>query len=316
MEQPDPRLDAIIEVLLGYARQDFSRRAPVSDALDAVDAIATGLNMMAEELDGAVASRRELMTAYDALKDAQARLVHTGKLAAIGQLASGVVHEVNNPASWVALALGIAKKRVADVRRLALPAQESPAELAAACDELDDLLGRCTDGVTRILTVVEELRTFARSNTEGMELVLIDDVVKPACNLIEPSIRTQVRLVVCLGEVPPIRGNRGRLGQVVTNLVVNAAEAVMATGSTREVRVTTHTDRDWVLLSVEDAAFGVPEDLRHRIFDPFFTTNPLGTGLGLSLVSEIVTSHGGEVTVGDSELGGARFDVRLPVARG
>ena len=90
---------------MAYARQDFSPRIEVSDRRDLIDAIATGINLLAEELDGEVASRRELEAAYARLQAMQAQLVIAEKFAAVGQLASGVAHELNNPAAWVLLGL-------------------------------------------------------------------------------------------------------------------------------------------------------------------------------------------------------------------
>ena len=91
------RLEEILDTLLRFARRDFSARCEVSDAVDTIDAIATGFNMMAEELSGKITARSDLMAARDALRDAEARLLHTSRLAAIGQLASGVAHCFHPP---------------------------------------------------------------------------------------------------------------------------------------------------------------------------------------------------------------------------
>src|SRR6478672_3690733 len=114
MSSEQKRLDHIIEVLIALAQQDFTVRAKVSEQLDEVDAIAVGINILAEELGGAVASRRELEAAYAQLQETQAQLVNAEKFAAIGQLAAGVGHELNNPSSWILLGLHHAQRRIAE----------------------------------------------------------------------------------------------------------------------------------------------------------------------------------------------------------
>ena len=103
----DPRLDEVLEMLLALARLDFSRRINVGESGDTLDAIAVGINMLGEELEDTAASRRELEAAYRALQETQAQLIHAGKLAAVGQFAGGVVHEINNPASYVVMSYAV-----------------------------------------------------------------------------------------------------------------------------------------------------------------------------------------------------------------
>ncbi len=308
----DARVDAIFETLIAVARQDFTARAAVSDQLDTIDAIASGINMMAEELAGEVVSRRKLEAAYDSLRETQAKLVHSGKLAAIGQLASGVIHEVNNPASWSALALDCALRKLDEVSASpAFPRDVIGSELAEARDHLV----RASEGVKRILSIVTDLRTFARAGGEVDELVLLDEVARVTCTLVQPVVSEHATLVLVEGGVPAVRAGSGRLSQVVTNLVINAAEAIAQTSRKGRVELATRSEGEHVILTVEDSGPGVPEHLRAKVFDPFFTTNPQGLGLGLSLVAEIVNRYGGDVTITDSELGGAAFRVRLPIAR-
>ena len=316
----DSRLGEILEVLLAIARQDFRVRAEVSGTDDTLDAIAVGLNMLAEELAGEVASRQELERAHQELKQAQARLVHAGKLAAVGQLASGVAHEINNPATSLEVAVAIVARACDEVR---LHSEGDPeatvAVLRGKIETVRAALDDAREAVERIRNLTGDLRAFARTDQGGHELVALDEVARISCRLAAPMVRPYAELTLDLAPVPPIRGNRGRLGQVVTNLLVNAAQALWeAPSGPQVISVSTRAESGEVVLAVEDSGPGVPDDLRERIFEPFFTTKHEGpgTGLGLALVSEIVAAHGGRIQVSSSVHGGAGFRVAFPAARG
>ncbi len=319
----DPRIDQILDVLLAFARQDFTHKAPISEAHDSIDAIAAGLNMLAEELDGAVASRRELEEAYRSMQEAQARLVHGGKLVAIGQLASGVAHEINNPASWLLGSLAVLDRELSAARRdlddPAGTASELRTRAQKTLDSVSAWLRESADGLERIVAVTRDLRTFSRADSDDVEPVEVAELVRSACSLARPLLQREARLDLALDESARVLGNRGRLGQVVTNLLVNAAHAVTSPHSGgRHIRVEVLRAAHTVVLAVDDSGPGVPVELRQRVFEPFFTTkeHEEGTGLGLSLVAEIVRAHHGEVRVLDSAFGGARFEVTLPLAKG
>ncbi len=143
----DERLEQVIEALLALARQDFSARAPVGQDLDAIDAIATGINLLAEELDGAVTSRQEVERAYQALKLAQAQLVQAGKLAAIGEISSGVAHEINNPAGWVLLSLAVAERELKAARSVLGEPSLPREDLRQHLQNLDVALGDAREGM-------------------------------------------------------------------------------------------------------------------------------------------------------------------------
>jgi CheY-like chemotaxis protein/anti-sigma regulatory factor (Ser/Thr protein kinase) len=190
------------------------------------------------------------------------------------------------------------------------------ADVARVFSSMESALGDASEGMQRIRAVVRDLRTFSRMDDEAMEAVPLDEVVLAACNLARHEIRYRAELTMTLADVPHVRGNRGRLGQVLMNLLVNAAQAIPEGGEdSQHIRIATRRDGGRAILTVEDSGPGVPEHLRSRIFEPFFTTKPpeLGTGLGLSLVAEIVRRHEGTIEVGVGQYGGARFEIGLPL---
>ena len=290
------------------ARHDFSVRVPISGT-DTIDAMATGLNMLAEELEVTVASRREL-------EEANARLVDSGRMAAIGMLAAGVAHEVNNPAAWVSLALGMVRRGNANLRRI-LTAEELDRDAALAeIDVIDPLLADCVDGMQRITTVVGDLRLFSRGD-EHRETIELDEVIRSCCRLASHALEG-TRVVVENDGAPLVIANRGRVAQIVTNLVVNAAHAV-ANAEEREIAILTSTLDHGALLAVEDTGAGIAEAIEARVFEPFFTTKPgaLGMGLGLTIVSQIAASYGGWARIKRPAVRrGARVEVWLPAAGG
>lgn len=307
------QLDDILEALMAYARQDFSPRLQVSERRDVIDAIATGINLLAEELDGEVASRRELEAAYARLQTTQAQLVIAERFAAVGQLASGVAHELNNPATWVLLGLQGIERRVSRARALAGDNPPLLEEITAIERTLTDSLA----GLDRMRSVIADLRTLSHVDRDVLAPMALEAVVRSACNLARPAYQHVAELLLDLESVPPVLGEPGRIGQLVTNLVVNAAHAVEDRPGPQRIIVSTRVDgSDRVLLAVEDTGPGIAEELHERVFDPYFTTKPsdVGSGLGLAIVRDIAGRHGGTARIVRSASGGARVEIRLPRA--
>jgi signal transduction histidine kinase len=232
------------------------------------------------------------------LKQTQAQLVRSEKLAAFGQLGAGITHEVKNPVAGIVSLAQVAQKKL-----------EQP-------DKLREILALIEKEGLRCRDILVNFLRFARSDTQGFEPVDPNHLALEVAKIIRHQLGTQdIKLRVEVApDLPPIRGNPGALSQVLLNLALNAQQA-MPSGGAVTLRTARAADGR-VVLSVTDTGPGVPEEIRDRLFEPFFTTKApgQGTGLGLSVSHGIVRDHGGELTV-ESELGqGATFVVRLPPA--
>jgi signal transduction histidine kinase/CheY-like chemotaxis protein len=244
---------------------------------------------------------RELQSTIVELKDAQQKLVLADRMVSIGRLSAGIAHEINNPLAYVIANLQV----ISD-------------ELGPDRPDLEEVLADAIHGSRRVARIVRDLKLFARADDERREAVDLHDVVKAALEIAANEIRHQARLVTDWGPLPSVDGDAGRLGQVVLNILINAAQALgppKPDGEHHEIRVATSTDATGrAVIVISDTGVGISDEIRGRLFDPFFTTKPIGvgTGLGLSICHGIVAAHGGEITV-SSELGkGSRFTVLLP----
>jgi signal transduction histidine kinase len=234
------------------------------------------------------------------LRQSQDQLLQAGKMVAIGQLAAGVAHEINNP---LAVILGFAQgleRRIADVGEQFRTPVASMVREALRCKNL-----------------VQELLMFSRTARKTDESVDVHELIRATIVLLEARARTQgVAIVQQLAEPTPIiQANRTQLQQVLVNLGTNAMDAMKA-GGTLTIR-TRRNGRDDFYMEVADTGEGISDDVMPRIFDPFFTTKEVGkgTGLGLSLVYEIVQQHQGAISV-ESDIGkGTTMTVRLPLPR-
>ena len=233
-----------------------------------------------------------------------ARLEQTERLATVGMLVSGVAHEINNP---MAYAVSNLEALLEDLRAGRLVKEEG---LAMTRDALE--------GVQRVVDIVGDLRSFQRVE-DHLDVVSPNDVIAQTLRLAEGEVSSRASLRRDLGEVPNIVANESRLGQVLLNLVLNAAQALEGSSpSTAFVRVRTWQDGRDVCIAVEDNGPGIPAEHQAHLFDPFFTTRRSegGTGLGLAISNSLVQHMGGFIEV-DSELGkGSRFVVRLPIDAG
>jgi PAS domain S-box-containing protein len=275
------------------ARNDAARAiAATTTALPAAEGAVTVLRDVADE-------RR----AREAQRAMQERLAVAERMSSVGTLASGVAHEINNPLSYV-------------IGNLTLLDEELRRQGAG---ELRQLVTEALDGSERIRRIVRDLRTFARADDDQRGPISVPRVLELALAVAGNEIRHRARLARELADVPPVIGNEARLGQVLVNLLVNAAQAIPeGDAEHHEIRIACRFDGERVVVEVHDTGGGIPEAIRGRIFEPFFTTKPIGTGAGLGLAAShgIVTGMGGELTV-ESELGrGSVFRVSLPAAPG
>jgi PAS domain S-box-containing protein len=250
-------------------------------------------------------TRQQIAEAMQA--KSQKQLVFADRMAAVGTLAAGVAHEINNPLTFVVANVDTALEEIGAIIRGSPPNRMK---------ELEEMLIEARHGVDRVTTIVGALKTFSRIEEERLGPIDVIPVIDLAVSMTLNEIRHRARLVKEYGPIPLVDADGARLGQVFINLLVNAAHAFHG-GNTdaNEIRVVTFTDVDGrAVVEVRDTGAGIPAPLLGRVFDPFFTTKPigLGTGLGLSISHSIVTGMGGEISA-KSELGnGTVLRITLP----
>jgi C4-dicarboxylate-specific signal transduction histidine kinase len=235
------------------------------------------------------------------LREKQEQLVQTAKLAVIGELTTGVAHELNDPLNNIGLYIG----NVLDL--MELETWDS--------GRMERDLARARQQVAKATEIINHLRTFGRAAPRHREPVEINGIIENSVSLFSEQLRLrEIQLELELAsENPRVLGNPIQLEQVMLNLLNNARDAV-GDSKVKSITVRSRASRTSIRLIVEDSGPGIPKELQERIFDPFFTTKEVGqgTGLGLSIVYGIVKDHKGQIFLDDGARG-ARFVIELPL---
>ena len=243
-----------------------------------------------------------------AQKQMQRQLALTERLVAVGTLAAGVAHEINNPLAYVLCNLGFVDEAMAAL----------PADARAPLGEVEEALREAFDGAHRIHDIVQDMARLSRADDETRSPVDVGAIIDASLRVVANQVRQRAQVVRDVEAVPLVQASASRLGQLFVNLLANAIQALPEDGIGRnEIQVTVGTTAGGrVQVQIGDNGCGMTRDVMSRIFDPFFTTKAvgLGTGLGLSICHGIVSDMGGELTV-ESEVGrGTTFSVVLPAA--
>ncbi|NJD38282.1 MAG: response regulator [Geobacter sp.] len=278
------------------------------------------LTALNEQLEQRVAEEVEKNRIKDSF------LMQQEKLASIGQLAAGVAHEINNPMGFImsnlnslreySEALGqycaLLDTTLADGHREELRQLRTRLDIDFILRDLPSLLAESIEGAERVRRIVHDLKGFARSDSDELELADLNEMITSTLNLVRSELRYVADLDLDLQPLPQLCCRPHQIKQVISNLLINAAQAMHERGT---ITVSTRCSGDQLQLQVRDTGSGIPPEMINRIFEPFFTTKPVGkgTGLGLAISYDIVHKHDGEIMV-TSEIGvGTTFTVRLPV---
>ncbi len=265
------------------------------------------------------------------LQEAQTQLLQAEKMSAVGQLAAGVAHEINNPVGFVKSNLVMFQTYLSAFLRL-IGAYESVLEAnppnapsrqrirdvemeidyAFVRDDAPTLVRESLDGIERVTRIVSDLRDFSRAGEAEWQMADVHRCIDSTLNIVANELKYKADVVKDYGHLPQIRCMPFQLNQVFMNLLINAAQAIPERG-TISIRTGQADDSVWV--EIEDTGIGIAPDIRARIFEPFFTTKPIGkgTGLGLAVSYGIVQSHHGDISVRSTEGAGTVFRVMLPI---
>lgn len=265
------------------------------------------------------------------LEEAQNQLLQSEKMAAIGQLAAGVAHEINNPIGFVNSNIATLSRYIEDLMHLVGAYRELEVHLGAVPDavstldqvrrEIDfeflsediaQLILESRDGLDRVKKIVEDLKDFSRVDAAEWHWADLRECLDSTLNVVWNEVKFKAEVTKLYSDIPEVECIPSQLNQVFMNLIVNAAQAIPERG--RIVLRTGHGD-GWVWVEIADDGVGIAASNLNRVFEPFFTTKPVGkgTGLGLSVSFNIVKKHGGRLSVKSAEGKGTVFRVTIPI---
>ena len=284
----------------------------------------------------------QLARTLEELRGAQANLIHSEKIASLGQLVAGVAHEINNPLGFISGSIRHIRQYADSLTELlqlyrktygetdsaiALKIQETEPDFIS--QDLAKILESMTVGANRVAEIVRSLRNFSHSGQQqgfrraGIHMGLNSTLMLLSYRLKTAGEKEAIAIVKQYGKLPAINCDIGQLGQVFMNLLANAIDAFEQVKTPADARqnaqptitIKTQALRQHLLISIADNGPGIPADQIEKIFDPFFTTKPAaqGTGLGLSISHQIITQkHHGEITC-QSQIGvGTTFTIKIP----
>lgn len=304
------------------------------------------------ELEAKVAKRtRELMVQKETvervlneLRETQMHLVHSEKMASLGQMVAGIAHEINNPITYVKANISLLEKKGHQVQAMFYAfsdvfdffetfkniKDETHGAFVAKLTEIDKLIEsskfekflsdfpkiihEMRDGVERTQKIVEDLRNFSRLDESHFKEISLVDSIESTLNILKNEYKSRITIHRNFNQLPLIYCNPGHINQVLMNLLMNAFQSIEGEG---DVWIRTNAGQNNILISIKDNGKGIPYEIQHKVYDPFFTTKPIGkgTGLGLAISYKILEAHKGTIFFESTPGAGTEFKITLPIRK-
>ncbi|SRR5579883_2582901 len=235
------------------------------------------------------------------------------KLATLGTISAGIVHEINNPLTWVSSNLYLLKEYVQSLNT------KDRKSLHEQLVKMETIINESINGANQIAEIVKNLRGFARVDESDKVPTDIHETMEASIKIAHSIFKNRATINKNFdNQIPRLLVNQGKLQQVFLNLIINAAQAIPEGNPTsNQIILKTHLEADKICIDITDTGTGIPSEILSKIFDPFFTSKPhgVGTGLGLSICQEIITSLRGKIQV-KSKPGKTTFSIQLPLELG
>ncbi len=292
-------------------REEAERRSELAEAHER-------LKQLNETLEDRVRERTlELNRTNRELLETQVQLLQSAKMAALGDLAAGVAHEINSPLGSIHSNADLSKRGVEVVRQALTDEELAPVfskhpRLEPALQSLEQAAATTLIASDRIVRIVKSLRNFARLDEAERKRADLHEGIESTLTLLQHKLKCGIEVIRDFGEIPQMVCSPNRMNQVFMNLLVNAIQAIGEHGT---ITIRTRLDGDQVVLQFADTGHGIPSANLERIFDPGFTTRGpgVGTGLGLAITYRIVEEHRGAIEASSDVGKGSEFTIRLPI---
>lgn len=277
----------------------------------------------------------KLKKLYQELQSTQAQLIQHSKLIAIGQLAAGVAHEINNPIAYVISNTKILQGYMSNIQEIITDINNQVMQIdsdsieqlkehwvsllnekniAFLQEDTQALLKECLEGLNRIKEIVGDLKTFSHTDEGELQKANINQCIDVTLKIVWNELKYKCTVKKEYGDLPLILCNARQLNQVFMNLLVNAVQAISEKG---EISIKTQVNNGMIEIAIHDTGSGIKPEHIEKLFDPFFTTKPVGTGtgLGLSISYNIIKKHQGRIEVTSRLNEGTTFTIYLPIEK-
>lgn len=251
----------------------------------------------------------ELGRTNQKLRETQTHLIHSEKMAGLGQLVAGIAHEINNPLAFVINNVFIVQEGLTKIAA----GGELPPQISDKVGKMQLRIGDAHAGATRVKELVTKLRTFSRLDEGTIKTIDVHESIESVLLFLRHKMEDRVEVQRNYGQVQTLTCFAGELNQVLMNVIANAIDAIEGPG---RITLTTEQQNGHFTIRVRDTGKGIPDDIRNRIFEPFFTTKPVGqgTGLGLAISYGIVKAHHGSMEFTSKPGEGTEFILKIPTS--
>lgn len=279
-------------------------------------------------------SKEELNKAINSLKSTQSQLVHSEKMASLGQLTAGIAHEINNPINFISsgmISIKMSTESLKEIVEEYSRLDEEGADLTEVIEnirelkedhefeemmeEIDELIKDVNYGVTRTIEIVKGLRVFSRLDEEQVKTANVNENIDATLTLLRNKTKNKIKISKFYDDkMNDIECYPGQLNQVFMNILNNAVQAMPDEKKDGEITIYTEEADNSIVVRIKDNGVGIPDEIKNRIWEPFFTTKAVGegTGLGMSITYGIVEKHGGKIELSSEVGNGTEFAITLP----